>query len=218
MRDEVWKEIFGYEGLYQVSNMGRVRSLDRVVIKNNGIETRLMGKILTQQIDASGRYWMVTLSKGGKERSYRTHTLVAKAFLPNDNKNLVVMHKDEKNLKYDKECNNCVSNLKWGTVAENSSSEVSRSRNSKAHNVSGENNPMYGKTHSEETRKKISMKLKGKGGRVSRSKKVICDGVVFDCVTDCADEYGIKACTMMSWLRGDRPMRKDFIDRGLSYA
>ena len=139
--------------------MGRVRSLDRVVIKNNGIETRLMGKILTQQIDASGRYWMVTLSKGGKERSYRTHTLVAKAFLPNDNKNLVVMHKDEKNLKYDKE-----------------------------------------------------------GGRVSGSKKVICDGVVFDCVTDCADEYGIKACTMMSWLRGDRPMRKDFIDRGLSYA
>lgn len=216
--EEVWKDIAGYEGLYQVSSFGRVKSLDRVIEKNDETTEYRSGKILTQQIDASGRYWMVSLSKNGKLKSYRVHVLVARTFLPNEDDSLVVMHKDEKNLKYDNECNNYVNNLKWGTSAENSSSELARKRNSEAHNFSGANNPMYGKKHSEETRKKISDKLKGKGGRLSRSKKVVCDNIIFDCVTDCANKYGIKACTMMSWLRGDRPMRKDFVKRGLSYV
>lgn len=218
MLNEEWKDIHGYDGLYQVSNMGRVRSSDRTVLRRNGVAVRFKGKYLTPHADAAGRYWQVALSKGGTEKTYRVHVLVARAFLPHADGNFVVMHKDEKNLKYDKECNNCANNLKWGTVAENSSSKMSRQRNSAARNVAGKNNPMYGKTHSDETRKKISKKLKGKGGRISRSKKVVCDGVVFDCITDCAYEYGVKACATMSWLRGDRPMREDFADRGLSYV
>lgn len=217
--EEIWKDVVGYEGLYEVSNFGLVRSIDRVVTrKTDGALCYLKGKKLTQQIDSSGRYWMVTLSKNGVEKSYKVHSLVAKAFLPNNDSSLIVMHKDEKNLKYDGVCNNAANNLEWGTLAENSSSPVARERNAASKNMVGENNPMYGKTQSEETRRKISVKLKGKGGRVSRSKRVVCDGVLYDCVTDCATAYGVKACTMMSWLRGDRPMRKDFMERGLAYV
>lgn len=217
--EEIWKDVVGYEGLYEVSNFGLVRSVDRVVTrKTDGALCYLKGKKLTQQIDSSGRYWMVTLSKNGVEKSYKVHSLVANAFLPNSNSFLVVMHKDEKNLKYDGVCNNRVDNLEWGTLSENSSSPVARERNATSKNMSGENNPMYGKTQSEETRGKISAKLKGKGGRISRSKKVVCEGILYDCVTDCAMTYGIKTCTMMSWLRGDRPMREDFKERGLAYV
>lgn len=217
--DEVWKDIDGYEGLYQVSNFGNVKSIDRIVTRiKDGAELHLKGKVLLQQVDGSGRYWMVSLSKNGKLKTYKVHVLVAKTFLPNDDPNLIVMHKDEKNLKYDGVCNNHCDNLMWGTVAQNSASEVARLRNSLAQDKKGSKNPMYGKTQSEETRKKISAKLKGKGGRMSRSKSVVCDGVIFTCITDCADKYNIKACAMMSWLRGDRPMRRDFVEKGLSYV
>lgn len=215
--NEIWKDISGYEGRYQVSNLGNVRSIDRYYVRN-GNNVFLKGKELAKQVDASGRYWMVTLSKNGKEKSFRIHILVAKAFIPNPNNYPIVMHKDEKNLKYDGECNNDSGNLQWGTLKQNSSSPVARERNSNTKDRAGHKNPMYGKTQSEKTRLVISEKLKGKGGRCSRSKKVICDNILYDCVTDCARQYNIKEATMMSWLRGDRKMREDFVARGLRYA
>ena len=90
---EIWKDIKDYEGLYQVSNWGRVRSLDRL-----GTDRRkLKGKILSPR-ERSG-YWCVSLRKDGNNIDISVHRLVAVAFIPNPNNFPQVGHKDEKNLK-----------------------------------------------------------------------------------------------------------------------
>lgn len=85
----------------------------------------------------------------------------------------------------------------------------------------GENNPFYGKTHSLETKEKISQLRKDKGlskyGNNNHAKPVICDGVEYDCAKRCADFYHINHATFRSWLRGDRPMPQRFIDMGLCF-
>lgn len=108
MRSELyeWRPVVGYEGLYEVNNLGEVRSLDRTDIRTNSIRP-LKGKILKPiQI---GDYLTVHLSKNGIKRHCRIHCLVAKAFLPNPDNLPQVNHKDE-----DK-TNNRASNLEWCT-------------------------------------------------------------------------------------------------------
>lgn len=92
---EIWKPIKGYEGLYEVSNYTRVRSLKT-------------GKQMAQQIGYDG-YVRVALTKGGRQRSLFLHRLVAIAFLPNAKSFPEVNHKDE-----DKQ-NNFPENLEWCT-------------------------------------------------------------------------------------------------------
>lgn len=89
---EIWKDIEGFEGLYQVSNMGRVRSLRRNIILKNRI--------------TSG-YEMVLLYTNNIRKNYLVHRLVAHAFIPNPNNLPQVNHKDEN------KTNNCVDNLEW---------------------------------------------------------------------------------------------------------
>lgn len=113
MNTEIWKDIENFEGLYQISNLGRVRSVDRVVHildpKSNREYNRHFPEcIKSTNLDTKG-YVMVTLKKDGKTSRYRIHRLVAKAFIPNPNNLPQVNHKDE-----NKE-NNCMSNLEWCT-------------------------------------------------------------------------------------------------------
>lgn len=97
---ETWKDIKGYEGIYQVSDCGRVKSFPR-----NG--TRInTEKILHQSFTADG-YKRVRLLHGEKDRTRTVHRLVAEHFIPNDNPKLTVNHKDG-----DK-TNNRVENLEW---------------------------------------------------------------------------------------------------------
>lgn len=107
--EEFWKDIEGYEGLYQVSNFGRVKSLERLVKSNNNNYRIVKEKILKQNQDKDG-YRIISLNKNNKGKSYRLHRLVAEAFIPNPNNYLVVNHKDE-----NKE-NNYVDNLEWCTI------------------------------------------------------------------------------------------------------
>lgn len=102
---EVWKDVQEYEGLYQVSNQGRVRSLDRQVKNRNGIATK-KGKILSLPI-VNKQYRKVSLWKDNKGKMMLVHRLVAKAFLPNPNNLPEVNHKDEN------PSNNAVDNLEW---------------------------------------------------------------------------------------------------------
>lgn len=95
---EIWKDIVGYEGLYQVSNMGRVKSLG-----NDGARKE---KILKPITNGQG-YLLVCLCKDGKTKNFRIHRLVALHFIPNPNNLPTVNHLDE-----DKN-NNCVTNLEW---------------------------------------------------------------------------------------------------------
>lgn len=103
---EEWRDIEGFEGLYQVSNKGRVRSLDH---ETNG--KRYCGRILSSGVSAG--YQLVRLSKGAEKISQRIHRLVAKAFIENPDNLPEVNHLDgNKN-------NNCVENLEWCTSKEN---------------------------------------------------------------------------------------------------
>lgn len=109
--NEIWKDISGYAGLYQVSNLGRVRSLDRTILKRNGVTHRCKGKVLSPMID---KYGYETFQLGRKNHA-KTHRLVAIAFVnnPNPSEYNVVNHKDENTL------NNHADNLEWCSQAYN---------------------------------------------------------------------------------------------------
>lgn len=103
---EEWRDIKGYEGWYQVSNTGRVRSLDRVVVSKCGVKRFYPGREIVP-CDAGKTYRNVPLSKGGFHRTPRLCRLVAEAFVPNPHGYNQVNHKDE-----DK-TNDRADNLEW---------------------------------------------------------------------------------------------------------
>ena len=102
---EIWKDIEGYENLYKVSNMGRVKSLERMKWNGRGYQ-KVPEKIL-EGYDIGNGYLYVGLYRGGKSKQCLVHRLVATAFLDNSDNLPEVNHKDE-NKK-----NNCVENLEW---------------------------------------------------------------------------------------------------------
>ena len=104
MENEIWKDIEGYEGLYQVSNYGNVRSLNYA---NRGFVKKLVPKISNR-----GYQW-VELAQNGKRRQITIHRIVATAFINNPNNYPVVNHKDEN------KTNNNVENLEWCTRSYN---------------------------------------------------------------------------------------------------
>lgn len=103
--NEIWKDIKGYESLYQVSNLGRVKSLARKVIKKNYVSFK-KERILKQQTDRYG-YKKVILQRNYQIKTFSIHRLVAEAFLENPYNLPQINHKDE-----NKE-NNCVLNLEY---------------------------------------------------------------------------------------------------------
>ena len=105
---EIWKPIRGYEGYYEVSNFGRVRSLDREVISALGIKRRITGYFLPQRY-FENRYLVVFLSKDGKQKPYKVHHLVAEAFIPNPDHKPYINHKDGNKLY------NWAGNIEWVT-------------------------------------------------------------------------------------------------------
>lgn len=106
--EEIWKPIVGYEGYYEVSNLGRVRSIDRFVIDKTGRRQFKKGTLLNYRQDRQG-YCIVSLSISRKYKTKCVHTLVADAFIQNPDGLPQVNHKDE-----DKS-NNVVDNLEWCT-------------------------------------------------------------------------------------------------------
>src|SRR5687768_14099129 len=111
---EEWRDIKGFEGKYQVSNTGKVRTLAREVFDLLGRKRRsVIEKEMSQNLCGSG-YYKVSLNRTGiGKKQDMTHRLVAKAFLPNPNSLQEVNHKDGNKL------NNRVSNLEWISPAGN---------------------------------------------------------------------------------------------------
>ena len=121
---EEWRDIAGYEGLYQVSNLGRVRSLDRVVECIDSIR-RYKGRMMKQHRKQNG-YMECTVQKPGHRKQYLVHRLVAQAFIPNPDNLPEVNHLDEN------KANNRADNLEWVTQAENNAygiGYINRSKN-----------------------------------------------------------------------------------------
>lgn len=121
---ETWKDITGYEGLYQVSNYGRVRSLDRTVVNKHGKIQSFKGKILSQGNNGKN-YMHVNLWEDGKSKQYYVHRLVAETFIGYIPEGYAVNHLD-----FDT-TNNELSNLEIVTYSENNnySSEAGRYAN-----------------------------------------------------------------------------------------
>lgn len=103
---EEWKSIPGYEGLYEISSYGRVKSLDRYVKVKSKSYRLQKGKMLSPIKNKYG-YLQVFLCCNGKYKIISVHRLVAEAFIPNPDNLPIINHKDE-----DKS-NNCVENLEW---------------------------------------------------------------------------------------------------------
>lgn len=113
MNEEIWKDVKGYEGYYQVSNLGNVRSIDRIITDINGVKQKRKGHEMSKRCNQDG-YLTVKLTKKNKDKRYFIHKLVAEAFISGKlNESYEVNHKD---------CNrqnNVVENLEWCSHTEN---------------------------------------------------------------------------------------------------
>lgn len=116
MEEEIWKDIRGYVGYYQVSNRGRVKSVHRVIIRKNKGPQTIHEKILSPGKlygKKDGYYLVVMLCKIGVDKTFQVHRLVAEAFIPKIKGKPEVNHINE--IKHD----NRVENLEWNNHREN---------------------------------------------------------------------------------------------------
>lgn len=121
---EEWKDIKDYEGLYQVSNIGRVRSIGHYQGKWNAVYSRENPLILRQEEDKYG-YLAVVLSNEGNHKRFLVHRLVAMTFIDNPFGFPMINHKDQNKQ------NNCVDNLEWCTAKYNTNYGDNIERSSK---------------------------------------------------------------------------------------
>lgn len=200
-----WKDIQGYEGLYQVSNLGEVRSL-KYKGRNNI-------KILKGASDKDGYRRVALFDKEKCRKEYRIHRLVAEAFIPNPENKPQVNHIDGNKI------NNKSDNLEWATQEENMQhaykmglkvqtkevrEKISRGRLGK---YKGEKAYWYSKHLTEEAKKKISESRKGKylGSNSPNSKKVMCvtTGEIFGSSREAAEKYNISMRSICKCCRGE---------------
>ena len=137
MENEVWEDIPYYEDKYQISNFGRVKSLERKYKKfdskmNKEYLYTQKERILKPRIDKKG-YVHYALNKNGIAKEYKAHRLVALVFIPNPYNKKQINHKD-----LNKQ-NNCVDNLEWCTNGENQ--KHSYKNNPSRKNFFRDNNP-----------------------------------------------------------------------------
>lgn len=190
---EVWKDVKHYEGLYKVSNHGRVWSVHK-----NGYK-----KINTKE----NGYKFVQLYNNGKMRNEYIHRLVAMAFIPNLRNLPQVNHKDEN------KSNNCADNLEWCDKKYNANYGTAISRRVESYIRNGSNIKQ-----SERWKKKNPSIINPKTyGKNSKSRKVVCDGIEFDCIKSCAEYYGVSYSSMRCWLSGADKTPDYFIDKKLKY-
>jgi len=147
---EEWKSVVGYEGLYEVSNTGKIKALERLVVNNGGLQHK-HERVLKPNY-GKNNHGLVVLCKNGKTKPHLVHRIVAEAFIPNPENKPNIDH-------IDTDCtNNCVENLRWCTQKENCNNPLTRLHGSQAK----KGHPYWGRPLTLKERKKISDKLTGR--------------------------------------------------------
>lgn len=172
---EIWKDIEETNGLYQVSNLGRVRSVDRYIDRADGTTAFYRGKVLSP---SGNPYVHVYLSDGNRHFLRRVHRLVAKEFVPNPDNLPQVDHIDCNKL------NNCVSNLRWCTSAENTG-------------YAWENGLMHPVPYA-----KRSEWQRERSAAANRRPVIRSDGKWYKSTTDAAKDLGVSRGAVSHVLRG----------------
>ena len=170
--EEIWKDIAGYEGLYQISNFGRVRSFNRTRKNRGGRTAVIQGRIVKPNIDRKG-YLQFHLYSNSVRRRFYSHQLVAKAFIPNPNNYSEINHKDE-NPK-----NNCVWNLEWCNHKYNMNYGTAIERAAKLKRIVQRNNP-----------------------KISKSVLCIETGVVYPSISEISRELGCSRALIIRCCKG----------------
>lgn len=175
MREE-WRDVVGYEGFYQVSNMGRIRSLTRTFVRSDGSTATYKGRLITPV----GRpYLHVSLSKNNVQSRVRVHRLVAKTFVPNPDNLPCVDHID-----CDK-TNDRADNLRWCTSLQNT-------------RYAKENGLLNGNFHYELLAEESKLAMKA-----PRMVPIIRDdGKAYDSIADAARDMGVTCGAISHVLRG----------------
>ena len=161
---EIWKDITGYEKYYQVSDLGRVRSLDRMINAPQG-KRMSSGIMLAPVINIRSGYYYTALHKEGRLKMAKTHRLVAIEFISNPENKPYINHKDGN------KSNNNISNLEWVTFSENMK-HAFKIGLIKPHGVKGEKNPAHKVTEKQVREIKRLLAQNKKGRSIAQIYKV----------------------------------------------
>lgn len=189
--EEIWKPIIGYEGLYEVSNLGRIKSLKRTVKHPRGGDKVIKERILKGNCN-SGGYIIIKLNKNGNKKSFAVHSLVAIAFIPNPENKPCVDHINT--IKTD----NRVENLRWVTQKENVNNPLSIEHKSEA--FKGENNPNYEKRGKDNSCSKKIVQLDLQGDLIK----------IWDSMHEARREGHFNVSNISNCCKGNRKTHKGF--------
>lgn len=177
--EEIWKPVLGYIGLYEVSSIGRVRSISHSVtssVSPSG-ERKTTGKILQQFTSTNGYYKGVHLCKENKVKTINVHRIVAEAFCDNPEHYNCIDHINGNSF------DNRVENLRWCSNKQNSNNPVTKKR------MSDSKKGLYGVHHN---RHKSVAQLDLNGNLIK----------IWDCVKQVEDVLGISRCNISSCANG----------------
>lgn len=200
---EIWKDIPGYEGLYKVSNTGKVKSLDRYLDWHGAREGKKAfypGKELKYRQRTFGHlsYKFVTLSKDNVQKGTGIHRLVAIAFIPNPENKPFINHLDNNGL------NNNVTNLEWCTHSENMLWAQKQGRLFKAQSKGG-------KAGVAVNQEKLRQKIKNSVGKTFKTWLVLSEKTMYR-----AKKYYVMCqcihCGYTKWVEVSRLLRLDVTD------